>query len=211
VAKPQRRRSSRESKRGRGAPGPRTPGCGDCDSALSLLGHRFRVSTVTVVRRHGPYRGSPRPRPPGYRSAGAERSSHRFGHTHCPNSSFAPVSSRSPNSLVCICTAGFGVRLAGEHDWVARAGEAAVPHRRARRRPQVVEAVFAKVSAIRAAARPAARLSSHRGGPLTFDQYAAKDLSGGGLRDLLDDFDRAQLLVGGDVLSDKSGHFLGRD
>ena len=60
---------------------------GDCDSALSLLGHRFRVSTVTVVRGHGPYRGSRDLDHSGYRLAKAERSSHRFGHTRCSNSS----------------------------------------------------------------------------------------------------------------------------
>ena len=42
----------------------------------------------------------------------------------CWCSSFAPVSSRSPDPLVCICNAGFGDQPAGERDCVARADEA---------------------------------------------------------------------------------------
>jgi hypothetical protein len=52
--------------------------------------------------------------------------------------SFAPVSSLSPDPAGCKCIAGVGDRLAGDHDCVARAGEAAVPRRRARGRLQVV-------------------------------------------------------------------------
>jgi hypothetical protein len=44
----------------------------------------------------------------------------------CCRSSFAPVSSLSPDSLVCVCNAVVGDRLAGDHDCVARAAEAAV-------------------------------------------------------------------------------------
>lgn len=39
---------------------------------------------------------------------------------------FAPVSSRSPDPLECICNARFGRQRAGERDCVARADEAAV-------------------------------------------------------------------------------------
>ena len=44
---------------------------------------RFRASTVTFMRRHGPYRRSPRSRSSGCRSARAERSSHRRRDKRC--------------------------------------------------------------------------------------------------------------------------------
>ena len=71
----------------------------------------------------------------------AERKSARRRRDRFSDSSFAPVRSLSPNPAGCICIAGVGDRMAGDHDCVARAGEAAVPRRRARKRSQVVQRV----------------------------------------------------------------------
>jgi hypothetical protein len=72
-------------------------------------------------------------------------------------SSFALVSSRSPDPLVCICNAGFGDQPAGERDCVARADEAAVPRQQARRRSQVVHLISVVASRARARVRGEAR------------------------------------------------------
>jgi hypothetical protein len=80
-------------------------------------------------------------------------------------SSFAPVSSRSPDPLVCICNAGFGDQLAGERDCVARAEEAAVPRRQARRRSQVVQKRYDLLAGSELAPAPLRLLLSRKAGP----------------------------------------------
>ena len=59
----------------------------DHDRAPSLLDRRSRSSTVTSVRRHGPYRRSPRSRSRGLSLRQAERSSHRSRDNRCSVSS----------------------------------------------------------------------------------------------------------------------------
>ena len=78
-------------------PGTNRPGCARSRQGTEFAESRFRASRATFVRRHRPYRRSPRSRSRGCCSARAKRSSHRCRDTRCSVSSIPTAADRLQN------------------------------------------------------------------------------------------------------------------